>query len=257
MSIKSEAVDVTINDIKLLHQLSIEVLPAEVVALVGPNGAGKSTLLRVLAGDITPTRGNVFYDRQNIANLCILQRAHYRSVMSQSQPMVYDYNVKDIVSMGWLHGDNEVHNKALGLALQETMERCDIDHLDNRRFNTLSGGEQKRVHLARALLQLWLPDTSAQHRYLLLDEPLANLDMTHEINMLGVIKQCAQEGIGVLIVLHDLNLAAKFADKIVLCNQGRVVSQGSPEQVFDSDILTSVYGVTITLSHNPLTISYY
>jgi iron complex transport system ATP-binding protein len=113
------------------------------------------------------------------------------------------------------------------------------------------------VHFARALLQLWLPDSSSKHRYLLLDEPLANLDMTHEISMLGVIKQCAEEGIGVLIVLHDLNLAAKFADKIVLCDQGKVVSQGTPEQVFDSEVLTSVYGVTITLSQNPLTISYY
>jgi iron complex transport system ATP-binding protein len=257
MSIKSEAVDVSINHVKLLQQLSVELLPGEVVALVGPNGAGKSTLLRVLAGDITPTRGNVFYERQNIANLCILQRAHYRSVMSQSQPMIYDYSVRDIVSMGWLHGDNEVHENTLELALQKTIKKCNIDHLGNRRFNTLSGGEQKRVHFARALLQLWLPDSSSKHRYLLLDEPLANLDMTHEISMLGVIKQCAEEGIGVLIVLHDLNLAAKFADKIVLCDQGKVVSQGTPEQVFDSEVLTAVYGVTITLSQNPLTISYY
>ena len=257
MTIRAISISAEIDGIPLLSDMSLEIVPGEVLALVGPNGAGKSTLLSVLAGDLNPVQGSVFYNKRNIAQLDVQERAHYRSVMSQALPMVFDFSVKDIVEMGWLHNGQHFYSDHFKSAVQQIVDQCNISSLINRRFNTLSGGEQKRVHFARALLQLWKYEDSLEAKYLMLDEPLANLDIRHELSLLAVIRKAAASGIGVLIVLHDLNLAAKFADKVAMLNQGRIVGLGVPEDVLTTQLLTSVYDVPINVKPNPLTISYY
>ena len=257
MTIRAISISAEINGIPLLSDMSLEIVPGEVLALVGPNGAGKSTLLSVLAGDLNPVQGSIFYNKRNIAQLDVQERAHYRSVMSQALPMVFDFSVKDIVEMGWLHNGQHYSSDHFKTAVQQIVDQCNISSLINRRFNTLSGGEQKRVHFARALLQLWKCEDSLEAKYLMLDEPLANLDIRHELSLLAVIRKAAASGIGVLIVLHDLNLAAKFADKVAMLNQGRIVGLGVPEDVLTTQLLTSVYDVPVNVKPNPLTISYY
>ena len=257
MTIRAISISAEIDGIPLLSDMSLEIVPGEVLALVGPNGAGKSTLLSVLAGDLNPVQGSVFYNKRNIAQLDVQERAHYRSVMSQALPMVFDFSVKDIVEMGWLHNGQHFYSDHFKSAVQQIIDQCNISSLINRRFNTLSGGEQKRVHFARALLQLWKYEDSLEAKYLMLDEPLANLDIRHELSLLAVIRKAAASGIGVLIVLHDLNLAAKFADKVAMLNQGRIVGLGVPEDVLTTQLLTSVYDVPVNVKPNPLTISYY
>ena len=257
MTIRAISISAEIDGIPLLSDMSLEIVPGEVLALVGPNGAGKSTLLSVLAGDLNPVQGSVFYNKRNIAQLDVQERAHYRSVMSQALPMVFDFSVKDIVEMGWLHNGQHFYSDHFKSAVQQIIDQCNISSLINRRFNTLSGGEQKRVHFARALLQLWKCEDSLEAKYLMLDEPLANLDIRHELSLLAVIRKAAASGIGVLIVLHDLNLAAKFVDKVAMLNQGRIVGLGVPEDVLTTQLLTSVYDVPINVKPNPLTISYY
>ena len=257
MTIRAISISAEIDGIPLLSDMSLEIVPGEVLALVGPNGAGKSTLLSVLAGDLNPVQGSIFYNKRNIAQLDVQERAHYRSVMSQALPMVFDFSVKDIVEMGWLHNGQHFYSDHFKSAVQQIVDQCNISSLINRRFNTLSGGEQKRVHFARALLQLWKYEDSLEAKYLMLDEPLANLDIRHELSLLAVIRKAAASGIGVLIVLHDLNLAAKFADKVAMLNQGRIVGLGVPEDVLTTQLLTSVYDVPINVKPNPLTISYY
>lgn len=257
MTIRAISISAEIDGIPLLSDMSLEIVPGEVLALVGPNGAGKSTLLSVLAGDLNPVQGSVFYNKRNIAQLDVQERAHYRSVMSQALPMVFDFSVKDIVEMGWLHNGQHFYSDHFKSAVQQIIDQCNISSLINRRFNTLSGGEQKRVHFARALLQLWKCEDSLEAKYLMLDEPLANLDIRHELSLLAVIRKAAASGIGVLIVLHDLNLAAKFADKVAMLNQGRIVGLGVPEDVLTTQLLTSVYDVPVNVKPNPLTISYY
>ena len=257
MTIRAISISAEIDGIPLLSDMSLEIVPGEVLALVGPNGAGKSTLLSVLAGDLNPVQGSVFYNKRNIAQLDVQERAHYRSVMSQALPMVFDFSVKDIVEMGWLHNGQHFYSDHFKSAVQQIVDQCNISSLINRRFNTLSGGEQKRVHFARALLQLWKCEDSLEAKYLMLDEPLANLDIRHELSLLAVIRKAAASGIGVLIVLHDLNLAAKFADKVAMLNQGRIVGLGVPEDVLTTQLLTSVYDVPVNVKPNPLTISYY
>ncbi len=257
MSISAQKVTLRRGKKTLIEDISIDIVPGKVLAVIGPNGAGKSTLLSVLAGDNKPTSGYIEYDYKNIDRLDINQRALTRSVMSQAQAIAFNFSVTEIVKMGWLYYNHNRYENDFQKTLDKIAQQCDIVHLLDRTYNTLSGGEQKRVHFARALLQLWLPEGTNQNRYLLLDEPLANLDITHEIRMLQIIRQKAENGIGALMVLHDLNLAARFADNVALLNQGKLIAQGTPKEVLNQASLSDVYGIPITVKHNPLTVTYY
>jgi iron complex transport system ATP-binding protein len=257
MSIRACAVTLQRGNHRLLETISLEILRGEVLAVVGPNGAGKSSLLSVLAGDIKPTDGSIEYDQKNIESIDIQQRALTRSVMSQAQGMAFNFSVLEIVKMGWLQGAHDPRAGDFTEITDNIARQCEIFHLLNRSYNSLSGGEQKRVHFARALIQLWLPEGLDENRYLLLDEPLANLDICHEIKMLEIIKQKANSGVGVLIVLHDLNLAAKFADKVALLKRGKLVDFGPPQKVLNQTSLSDVYSIDVTVNQNPFNITYY
>jgi len=256
VTIEAVSISVAINDKSLLANASLEIVPGEILALVGPNGAGKSTLLRVLAGDLKPSSGNVFYDSRNLNQLSVRERAIPRSVMSQTQPMIFDFTAREVLHMGWLHADHHYFNDYCDSAVQDLAGVCEIEHLMEQKFNTLSGGEQKFIHFARSLIQLWAPSDSENNRYLLLDEPVAGLDMGRELHMLNVIKERAKH-MGVLIILHDLNLAARFADNVLLLEEGKIVKAGSPHAVFTEDTISDVYKVPVKITHDPLTIRYY
>ena len=139
----------------------------------------------------------------------------------------------------------------------EIVLKCGVENLIHRNFNTLSGGEQRRIHFARTLLQLWRPSDAKDPKYLLLDEPTANLDLTYEVKMLNIIKEVANEGSGIMLVLHDLNLAAKYSDKIVLLSDGKIIEMGSPKDVLKAEILSEIYDIDIKIKENPLFITYY
>ena len=257
MSIKSESVSVEINGIDILKNINVEVSQGEILTIVGPNGAGKSTFLNVLSGDIEPSEGLVFYDETLLGNIDIEKRSFTRSVMSQSQAMVFDFSVREIIEMGWIDRGISSYAKNFKNAMIEVVEECNVGNLLNQTFNTLSGGEQRRVHFARTLLQLWRPSASDDPRYLLLDEPTANLDLSHEVKLLDIIKNKSRDGFGILLVIHDLNFAAKFSDKIALLKNGSLVKMGSPDEVLTSEILTDVYKIPIDVSENPLSVKYY
>ena len=257
MAISAQDVGYSVGKKQLLSNISLKVIPGEILAIAGPNGAGKSTFLKLLAGDFRPSTGRIFYDQQDISVLTIENRAMCRSVMAQSSPPIFDFSVRDVVTMGWLNRVSGLDDYHFHHALMETVDKCDLSSLLNRKFNTLSGGEQRRAHFARALLQIWLPTDKKKNRYLLLDEPLANLDMAQELKILNIIKDSAHEGVGVILVLHDLNLAVNFADRIALFNQGQLNHIGSPEEVLTGETLSSIYGLPIKVSSSPLTLSYY
>ena len=256
MTIEAVSIDVEIDGKLLLANASLEIVPGEILALVGPNGAGKSTLLRTLAGDLKPTSGNVFYDSRNLNQLSVRERAIPRSVMSQTQPMIFDFTAREVLQMGWLHADHNYYNEYFESAVDNLACACEIEQLMEQKFNTLSGGEQKFIHFARSLLQLWAPDDSKDNRYLLLDEPVAGLDMGRELHMLNVIKERAKQ-MGVLIILHDLNLAARFADSVLLLEEGQILKAGPPQAVFTEHIISNVYKVPVKITQDPLTIRYY
>ena len=246
-----------INGEKIISHLDLEIIPGEITALLGPHGAGKSTALKILAGDIQPSYGDVKYNNINLSEISIVERARLRSVMSQSQTVAFDFTTLEIIEMGWIHENNESYSVSYTDALEEIINICDLHSLLFRRFNTLSGGEQKRVNFARILLQLWIPKTDNYSRYLLLDEPFTNLDIFHELKMLKIIKSYLSKNIGILIVLHDLNVARKLADNVTLMRDGRTIRQGPTDEVFQEDLLSKTFNTCVKVNDTSPKITFF
>lgn len=226
---------------RVLSNASLEVVPGQVTALVGPNGAGKSSLVRLLCGEIAPDRGSVCAGGLPLERLGVRDQARLRSVVSQSAAMAFDFYVDEVLAMGWIPDPAEPAD--YHVACVEVVEQCQIGHLLGRKFKTLSGGERQCVQFARALLQIWR-DASGDGidvRYMLLDEPTANLDLGHEALVLGLARSTASRNVGILVVLHDIDMAAAFADRVVLLVEGTVAARGSPSDVLTSELLSRVY----------------
>ena len=257
MSINLKSVSLKLDDRQILKDVSLEINEGEIVSVIGPNGAGKSTLLNVLTGDISPDSGDTIYDNKQLNKISIQERAFTRSVMSQMQTLVFNFNVKDVIEMGWLQRGNSDFSSNFSMAFEAVTTECNVHNLVHRKFNSLSGGEQRRVHFARTLLQLWRPSQSNDPRYLLLDEPTANLDLSSEMLLMNILKARASSNVGILVILHDLNLASHFADKIAIIKDGEVKAFGKPEEIMTDDFLTSIYEVPIKVSYEPLRVHYY
>jgi len=257
MSLNLKSVSLKLDNRQILKDVSLEINEGEIVSVIGPNGAGKSTLLNVLTGDISPDSGDIIYDNKQLNKISIQERAFTRSVMSQMQTLVFNFNVKDVIEMGWLQRGNSDFSSNFSMAFEAVTTECNVHNLVHRKFNSLSGGEQRRVHFARTLLQLWRPSQSNDPRYLLLDEPTANLDLSSEMLLMNILKARASSNIGILIILHDLNLASHFADKIAIMKDGEIKAFGKPEEIMTDDFLTSIYEVPIKVKYDPLRIHYY
>lgn len=257
MSIKAKSITWIANENEILKDISLEIQEGEVFTIIGPNGAGKSSLLNIVSGDINPSSGEVSIDGRPLKDISIQERAFIRSVMSQSQAIVYDFTVKEIIEMGWIDRGSPEFSDAFSEAIDETSRECFVDHLLERKFNTLSGGEQRRVHFARTLLQLWRPSNSTDPKYMFLDEPTANLDLFHELKMMELIKKKSYLGTGILLILHDLNLASRFSDRVGIFKEGNIVCSGKPKEVYKQDVLSEVYGLPMTVHPESLRVSYY
>ena len=248
MSINSKNISLFYDEKEILKDISIEIKEGKITTLLGPNGAGKSSFLNIISGDLDFYNGDVFYNQRNLAEINIQEKAFLRSVMAQSQPIVFDFSVKEIVEMGWLEKGDIKYSNNFKTALKEILKECDIDYLKNRKFNTLSGGEQRRVHFARSLLQLWRESNSVDPCYLMLDEPTSNLDLFHQIKMMNAIKKLSTEGVGIFMILHDLNLAFKYSDYIAILKNGKIVTFGEPMSIINDDILSNTFGVKIQVN---------
>jgi len=257
MSLNLESISLKLDNRQILKDVSLEINEGEIVSVIGPNGAGKSTLLNVLTGDINPDSGEIFYDNKQLKQISIQERAFTRSVMSQMQTLVFNFSVKDVIEMGWLQRGNSDFSNNFSMAFENVTKECNVHNLIHRKFNSLSGGEQRRVHFARTLLQLWRPSESNDPRYLLLDEPTANLDLSSEMLLMNILKKRASLNVGILVILHDLNLASHFADKIAIIKDGEIMAFGEPEKIMEDAFLTSIYDVPIKVKHDPLRVHYY
>lgn len=230
---------------QILQDISCQVEPGQVLALIGPNGAGKSTLLSLLAGDQKPSAGSINLAGRPLESYKPLELARTRAVLLQQTSVAFSYTAQQVVEMGrapWRgHERSQQDQEVVARALEAT----DTVHLAQRDVRTLSGGEAGRVHLARVFAQ----DTPL----LLLDEPTAALDILHQENTLKLAREYAQNGIGVVVVLHDLDLAASYADQLLLLEKGRVVAQGSPREVCQAEILSRVYRHPIEVLAHPVT----
>lgn len=238
----------------LLRSISLTVVPGKVVCIVGPNGAGKTTLLRAFAGDFAPTRGAVELDGRAIHAWNARDLALRRAVVRQQVAVAFDPLVRDVVQLGGIARGGWRGSSSDEASAVRALKRVGLEGFAGRRFSTLSGGEQQRAHAARALLQLEepssLPRAAAQlapkvgrEKYLLLDEPTSSLDPRHQHEVLGLVRSLADSGVGVLCVLHDLQLALVYGDEVVAMKDGIVAAHGSPDDVMTPALLEDLYGV--------------
>jgi iron complex transport system ATP-binding protein len=238
--LSAHAVDVEIDGRSILRDVSLEVVHGEVLAIVGPNGAGKSTLLSVLSGDIRAHRGEVLADDRTLASMSHGERAKVRSVLTQDNQLTFPFTVRQVVFMGRSPWARTLSSADDEQAVADAMSATDVTHLAARRFTSLSGGERARVSLARVLAQ--------RTPIVLLDEPTAALDLRHQEEVMRVVRSLAARGCAVLVVVHDLTLAAAYADRIAMLSDGQVAAVGTPEHVLTADRVGRVYGLAVTVS---------
>lgn len=230
---------------RLLDDVSLDLHAGEVLALLGPNGAGKSTLLSLLSGDVTPDQGLVEFRGRPIGDWPLAELARRRSVLLQDNQIMFPFTVHQVVEMGrapWRRTPFEDDDNA---AITEAIAAADIGHLGNRRVPSLSGGERARVGFARVM--------AGRTGVLMLDEPTAALDLGHQETLLELTRQRAAAGDAVLIVLHDLNLAAAYADRIALLRDGRIVACDTPAAVLTAETVTEVYQTPVEVIPHPTT----
>ena len=216
-----------------LHPLSLVLHPGEVVGLIGPNGSGKSTLLEGLAG-LWSEDGKVMINGTSLATLAPSQRAQLIGLMPQSSSLAWALCARDVVRLGRLPWGDESP-----VAVDEALAKTGVTALADRRVDRLSGGEQARVSLARVL--------AGKPRLLLADEPVASLDLLHQQSVLQLFRREAARGCAVVLALHDLSLAARYCDRLLLLDRGRLQALGTPEQVLEPELLRAVYGVNVTV----------
>lgn len=226
----------------VLRRANFDLQPGELVAIIGPNGAGKSTLLQALSGDLTATTGQVSLNGRKLEHWDIPALAQLRAVYTQHDLLTFPFTAEEVVMLGRMP-QRQVMQAHDAEVVHAAMCITDTTGFAARRYTELSGGERARVRLARALAQVW-PHRSAkphQQHYLLLDEPLAALDLHYQYHMLDMLKSRISSQLAVLIVMHDLGLAARYADRVVLVDDGQLVADGRPEQVLTAERLTRHY----------------
>ena len=242
-----EDVAVELGGKSVLEDVSLAVEEGSFLALVGPNGAGKTTLLRTVNGLVAPSAGRVELDGADVSGLSAREMARRVATVPQETQLGFDFDARSVVEMGRtphrsrFGGPNEADQQAVERALART-ETAD---LADRSVGELSGGERQRVLLARALAQ----ETPA----LLLDEPTASLDINHQLTTLSLVRDLVDEGHTGVAAIHDLNLAARFCDRMALLAEGTLLAVGTPDEVLTSERLAEAYGVPTAVTENPVT----
>ncbi len=239
----ARGVGVRIGPSTLLQGVDLQLAPGEVGAILGPNGAGKSTLLSVLAGLRAPDTGSVTLNGHAVSPTHVHQLARHRAVLPQETAVAFDFRVQEVVELGRYphHLQPSRHEAAI---VQAAMQATGVADRAQRTVASLSGGERARVQLARVMAQIWEPSADGAPRWLLLDEPTAALDLHHQHDTLSTVQRWAREqGVGVLAVLHDPNLALRYADRVWVLESGEVRASGHPAWVLRPALVQQVWQV--------------
>lgn len=238
MNIKTENVNVVLEDNNILKDINIEVDNKEVVGIIGPNGSGKSTLLKCIYRVLKPSNGIVKFDYADIKNISVKESSKKLAVLSQHNNYNFDFTVKEIVLMGRSPHKKfmERDNKEDYDIVNDALKKVDMMNFKDRNFQSLSGGEQQRVILARALAQ--------QPKCLILDEPTNHLDIKYQLQLMRIVKSL---NIEVIAAIHDLNIAAMYCDKIYVLKDGKIVQYGTPKEILTPQLIKNVYEVDAEL----------
>jgi iron complex transport system ATP-binding protein len=239
---------------RLLEGIDLTLSPGEVVAVLGENGAGKTTLLRALAGErfepALRASGAVRLNGRPIDRYDVRARARLRAVLPQQSESAFSFTALEVAALGrYAFGGGGEEDRRIA---RQALLLADAAHLERRELPTLSGGERARVHLAAVFAQLWERESEVP-RYLLLDEPTAALDLAHQHHVLASARSFAAErGLGVLAILHDLNLVAQYADRTYVLRDGRLLAQGAPREVFSPQLIAEGFAVAASVLAHPL-----
>ncbi len=244
--INANSVTFSIGHKTILKDVSITIRPGLMTAVLGPNGAGKTTLLRILAGELKEDGGEIHFEDRLLGDWTPKALALRRAVLPQASNLWFPFIVRDVVLMGRMpHEDGIEREREEDIAIvREALDLVDLGEFETRNYVTLSGGERQRVHLARVLSQVW-GVSSGESKYLFLDEPTSNLDLLHQHSILRIARRWAERGAGVLVVLHDLNLAMNYVDEVILLNEGERVACGRADEILVAETLEPVFRVRI------------
>lgn len=243
-SLVAENITVRAGDATLVNDATVSLNPGELVAILGPNGAGKTSLLRAMLGLAPIAGGTATLDGLACLSLSPSVRARKVAYLPQRRPLAWPNKVRDIVALGRFS-----HGATLGKlsepdaqAVDEAIKACDLVSLEHRTIDSLSGGEVARVHFARAI--------AARAPLLVADEPVAALDPRHQLRIAELLREFVNSGGGALVVLHEVALAAQFADRLIWMDRGSVVAEGTPKETLDAKIMKDVYGVKAYVNHD-------
>lgn len=247
MEITVKGLHFSYNGKSVLEGISLTIQEGEILAIVGPNGSGKTTLLKNISGILAPDAGAVYLDMKRIADLSSREIARHLAAVEQEREVGFDFTVREIVAMGRLpyRGRFARESKRDQELIRRAMQLTKVTPFADRSIQEVSGGERQRVFLAMALAQ--------EPRVLLLDEPTAHLDINYQIEIMEIIREQATTGLSVVMAIHDLNLAAHYADQVALLHQRRLLGAGTPEEVLTEADLKRAFHADVVVERNPLT----
>jgi iron complex transport system ATP-binding protein len=250
MILEARAIEVAYGAKKVLRRVDFSARAGAVTVIVGPNGSGKTTLLRAISGDVAHS-GTVCMNGRDTSRMKPWERAAERAVLPQSTSLAFPFTVREIVRLGLTGGYSGLDGPDLQYLPERALERVELSGFEGRYYQELSGGEQQRVQMARVLCQVWVPVVDGRPRWLLLDEPVSSLDIRHQLVIMGIARDFAEGGGGVVAVLHDLNLAAIYADRIVMMNAGVAVAAGTPAETLRDEIVERVFDCPLRVGRLP------
>lgn len=250
MSLVAKSVGYCVDKTWLVKDINLEIAPGEMLVILGPNGAGKSTLFKMLSGEWPATTGEVILFDKPVAQWQSQGLAQRRAILPQHSSLTFPFRVEEVIRMGRTpHDTGAEKDEAI---VSELLALCDLQALRKRLYPWLSGGEKQRVQLARVLAQIWPCESQkSQHNFLFLDEPTSALDIAHQHSMLKIAKSLTAQGYSVLVILHDLNLAAAYADRVLMMHNGTSVGLGSVREVFQRELLQQVFNVDVKVIDHP------
>lgn len=243
-----DQVSVVIDHAPLLDDISLSLHPGEILAIVGANGAGKTTLLHAIAGDRAVSAGQIRVCGRTLKDSSLIQRARCLAVLPQFSLLNFPYSVDEVVALGRIpHSSGAQVDRDI---VRQAMEEMDIAYLSGRLYTRLSGGEKQRTQLARVMTQVWRAE-DAQPRIILLDEPTSSLDLAHQQQLMKAIKRFSRQHVAVVMVVHDINLAAAYADRILGLCCGRVVCCGPVNEVVTCENLSALFAADFHIVPHP------
>lgn len=232
----------------LVRSATLDIWPGRLVVVAGPNGAGKSTLLRMLSGELRPSEGEILIGGERLDAVAPWRLARWRAVMTQMVEISSPFTAAQVVRLGLDGGGKAASASRRRDIIERSLAAVEATEFAGRLYHRLSGGEQRRVQFARALAQLDAGASFGGSQALLLDEPVANLDLRHQIRLLDEARHLARRGVAVLAVLHELNLAARYADVLTLMRGGTIVASGAPAEVLDPGLLSATFGMDLSIA---------